>query len=288
MLSDSAARLRTRRVFKGGVQTGRRAARSAELRREHDPDADGPGEQRETGRRFERTRAGLTRCELLPAGRKAALPDLDPEIARSSPRAGAERRAIADLAAFAWDFYGRAAVGERNFVYSPYSIAVASAMLSAAAGRKTLAEIQNALRFSHTGAKLHETHNALSSVLSSRNHPDTRNSDALEYRTKRDTAASPRARRVERWCAKLRPTARFSQGRMDLAKNSLICSTNSLISLDAFGRCEPHAPADVSWIASERRVAASAASDLPTNALRLEMGPEALVCRRPEAWRSRV
>jgi serpin B len=125
----------------------------------------------------------------------AALPDLDPEIARASPRAGAERRAIADLAAFAWDFYGRAAVGERNFVYSPYSIAVASAMLSAAAGGKTLAEIQNALRFSHTGAKLHEAHNALSSVLSSRNHPGTKQHDVQLLRVSNhlwvDSSARP-------------------------------------------------------------------------------------------------
>ena len=106
-----------------------------------------------------------------PREEAAALTELETEIPRASPRAGAERGAIADLAAFAWDFYGQAAVGNRNFVYSPYSIAVASAMLSAAAGGKTLAEIQNALRFSHTGAKLHQAHNALSSVLSSRNHP---------------------------------------------------------------------------------------------------------------------
>lgn len=95
--------------------------------------------------------------------------ELRSALERSGPVAGAEATAVEDLTGFALGFYAGLAKPNGNFVYSPYSIAVAAAMLSAGAASNTLAQLQSALRFSHTGTPLHEAHNTLSQLLATRN-----------------------------------------------------------------------------------------------------------------------
>lgn len=107
-------------------------------------------------------------------------------LERLTPPAGAETVASEDLGQFAWDFYEQVQDTSENFVYSPYSIGVASAMLSAGAAADTLAQIQSALRFSETGDPLHEAHNALSLALSSRNHEGTEEQNAQALRISND------------------------------------------------------------------------------------------------------
>ena len=94
---------------------------------------------------------------------------LESTVARATATQGVERRAVSDLASFAWSFYAQVRRSDTNFVYSPYSIAAASAMLSAGAAGRTLTQIRTALRFSGVGAPLHEAHNALALLLHSRN-----------------------------------------------------------------------------------------------------------------------
>lgn len=108
------------------------------------------------------------------------------DVARVVPASGAEERAIRDLGEFAWSFYGQARTGDQNFVYSPYSIAVACAMLSAGAVGQTLAEIRAALKFSQTGERLHDAHNALGRLLESRNCEATERSSGQTLRVAND------------------------------------------------------------------------------------------------------
>lgn len=90
-------------------------------------------------------------------------------MARATAAQDVERRAVSDLASFAWSFYAQVRGSETNFVYSPYSIVAASAMLSAGAAGRTLTQMQAALRFSGVGAPLHGAQSALALLLHSRN-----------------------------------------------------------------------------------------------------------------------
>lgn len=103
--------------------------------------------------------------------KSGAVTDLATAVERAPSAPGADRRAVSDLANLAWAFYAQANHAEKNFVYSPYSIAVASAMLSAGAAGRTLSQLRSALRFSQLGEPLHESHNALAELLRTRNQP---------------------------------------------------------------------------------------------------------------------
>jgi serpin B len=91
-------------------------------------------------------------------------------VARDAAQPNAEQSASAALAGFAWSVAEEIRDPTRDFVFSPYSIAVASAMLSAGAGGETLAGIQTALHFTAVGEPLHAAHNALAQALARRNH----------------------------------------------------------------------------------------------------------------------
>jgi serpin B len=101
------------------------------------------------------------------------------ELKSSQPRDpaidGAENEAVSDLSNFAWSFYRDLEKPRGNFVYSPYSIAIASAMLSAGAAGDTLSQLRSALRFSDTGSPLHEAQNALLQLLQARNREGDKN-----------------------------------------------------------------------------------------------------------------
>jgi serpin B len=80
-----------------------------------------------------------------------------------------EQAASEELAKLAWDLYLQQDARAANFVYSPYSIAAALAMLSAGAAGATLSELKSALRFNDSGELLHARQNALAQLLASRN-----------------------------------------------------------------------------------------------------------------------
>lgn len=74
---------------------------------------------------------------------------------------------------FAWRMFALQSTPAENTVFSPYSISVAAAMLSAGAGGETLIEMQQALGFSTEGDAFHVSHNRLLQALDSRNHEAT-------------------------------------------------------------------------------------------------------------------
>ena len=129
-----------------------------------------------------------------------ALPIKSP-FARLPPTPGAEVAASADLETFAWAFYGQARSADANFVYSPYSIAVASAILSETAAGNTLLEIQSALHFSVTGEPLHVGQNALGQALLARNRAASGALSAQTLRLSHDfwisAAFNPRTRSTD-------------------------------------------------------------------------------------------
>jgi serpin B len=106
-------------------------------------------------------------------------------LAREAPRPDAERTASEDLARFAWAFAEQVRDPARNFVYSPYSIVLATAMLSAGAEGETLTEIQTALQFASVGETLHRSQNALAQQLAGRNR------DGQELRVSNDLWMTP-------------------------------------------------------------------------------------------------
>jgi serpin B len=115
-----------------------------------------------------------------------SLVELRSSRARLDAAANGEQAVSEDLGAFAWDFSRELADPRHNFVYSPYSIAVSAAMLSAGAEEATLTGIQSALGFRAVGVPLHEGYNALAQELSKRTHAGTRAYNPQELRVSND------------------------------------------------------------------------------------------------------
>lgn len=86
-------------------------------------------------------------------------------------------QASADNQDFAWRLFALESDSVQNTVFSPYSISVAAAMLSAGAVGETLSEMQTALGFSTEGDAFHGAHNALQQQLESRNREATAESN---------------------------------------------------------------------------------------------------------------
>jgi serpin B len=135
----------------------------------------------------------LAACSSQPGAHQSGpdagvgiLVELRSSQARAEPAVEGERQVSEDLALFAWDFAKELGSAQRNFVYSPFSVAVAGAMLSAGAEAATLSGIQAALRFRAAGAPLHEGYNALGQQLSQRSHPGGTAFNAQELRFAND------------------------------------------------------------------------------------------------------
>lgn len=88
--------------------------------------------------------------------------------------------------AFGWKLYAEEATPEANVFFSPYSISVASSMLSAGAGGATKAEIAVALEFSSDGDAFHQARNAVSQALEERNREGDTQSNAQSLRVSND------------------------------------------------------------------------------------------------------
>lgn len=99
-----------------------------------------------------------------------------------------------DTQQFAWDFYRQIAGASKNSVFSPYSISVAAAMLSAGAEGKTLSEMQTALAWSTDPQVRHQSHNALAQELDARNHEATEETNAQILRSSNDFWMLPELR----------------------------------------------------------------------------------------------
>lgn len=84
----------------------------------------------------------------------------------------------ADNDDFAWRIFALEAEPAKNLVLSPYSISVATAMLSAGAQGDTLSEIRTALGFSSEGKAFHAGHNWLLQSLEARNREGTETTNA--------------------------------------------------------------------------------------------------------------
>lgn len=93
----------------------------------------------------------------------------------------ADGTASSDLNEFAWRFLALESETDQNTVFSPVSISIAAAMLSAGAQGETLTEIQQALGFSTEGAAFHAARNSLLQALEDRNREgtETANTQAL-------------------------------------------------------------------------------------------------------------
>ena len=113
------------------------------------------------------------------------------EVVQEAPSAEAAASASADLNDFAWAFYAQGGRAGANFVYSPYSISVATAMLSAGAAGETLAQIQGALHFTNTGDALHAGQASLARELSTRNREGTDERKAQTLRVSNDLWMAP-------------------------------------------------------------------------------------------------
>ncbi|MEY4550008.1 MAG: hypothetical protein RL685_6203 [Pseudomonadota bacterium] len=112
--------------------------------------------------------------------------ELKSALARQSPAPGAEVATVEDLSEFAGTFYSGLEKPGGNLVYSPYSIAVASAMLSAGAASSTLTQLQAALHFSTIGSSLHAGQNALAQTLATRNREGSAEANAQVLRVSND------------------------------------------------------------------------------------------------------
>lgn len=73
--------------------------------------------------------------------------------------------------AFAVDLYQQLRSGDGNLIFSPYSISLAMAMVSAGAREKTADQIDSAMHFTLPSPQLHPAFNALDSTLQSLGNP---------------------------------------------------------------------------------------------------------------------
>jgi|GEM_PF-2872380 len=91
------------------------------------------------------------------------------ETDREKKKGPAQGGASESLSEFAWSFYGESQTPGENFVYSPYSIHSAAAMLYAGAAGNTQSEMQSVFSFSDEGAPFHQDQNDLIQCLDARN-----------------------------------------------------------------------------------------------------------------------
>lgn len=100
---------------------------------------------------------------------------------------GKQASAAADeLSQFSWEFYGQAGKADQNFVYSPYSLATAAAMLYAGAAGTTQSEMREVLSFSKEGDTFHQARSDLIKVLASRNIPASEEHNAQVLKSSND------------------------------------------------------------------------------------------------------
>jgi serpin B len=115
----------------------------------------------------------LAVCLLLPACGSAnndtlmAKSDLRREVSPQVPASDAQALREGNNA-FAFDFYRQVRGETGNLIYSPYSISLASAMLSGGAEGETASQIASTLHFTLPPDQLHPAWNALSLDLSYR------------------------------------------------------------------------------------------------------------------------
>src|SRR5512136_295068 len=107
--------------------------------------------------------AGLLLPACGPANNdtRMAKSDLKREAAPLVPAADAQTL-VQDNNAFAFDFYRQVRGETGNLIYSPYSISLASAMLSGGAAGETASQIASTLHFTLPPEQLHPAWNALS------------------------------------------------------------------------------------------------------------------------------
>ncbi len=94
---------------------------------------------------------------------------LSGEAVRIAPDGMSARAAADELSSFAWQFYAESAVTDQSFVYSPYSLATAAAMLYAGAAGNTQSQMSDVFAFTQEGESFHQARNDLIQVLDSRN-----------------------------------------------------------------------------------------------------------------------
>lgn len=110
----------------------------------------------------------LSACEFTPADTGAvARSDLSRNISPDVPSSDAKILQQGSTA-FAFDFYHQVNGDGGNLVYSPYSITLAMAMLSAGAGGETASQIAGTLHFTLPPDRFHPALNALSLDLAQR------------------------------------------------------------------------------------------------------------------------
>lgn len=99
--------------------------------------------------------------------------ELVQRVVGEAPRVEADGSHASDaadeLSTLSWTFYQQAAPAADNFVYSPYSLATAAAMLYAGAVGSTQSEMGEVFAFSEEGDAFHQARNDLIHVLDSRN-----------------------------------------------------------------------------------------------------------------------
>ena len=105
--------------------------------------------------------------------------------------------ASSDNEDFAWRLFALESDAASNLVFSPYSISVTFAMLSAGAQRQTLTEIQSTLGFSNGGSDFHASHNRVLQALDTRNLEGTESTNAQTLRLSNDLWLLPELRPSE-------------------------------------------------------------------------------------------
>lgn len=124
---------------------------------------------------------------------------LEGETARQPSDGAAAQAAATELSDFSWSFYAKAGKPEQNFVYSPYSLATAAAMLYAGAGGATQSQMSDVFSFSEEGDAFHQARNDLIQTLNSRNIEGSEQRNAQSLKISNDF-----------WMAgRLRPTDNF-------------------------------------------------------------------------------
>ncbi len=109
-------------------------------------------------------------CSSSGANAGDGITELQSSVTRMTPDVTEATAASSDEQAFAWSFFQQLD-GTSNHVFSPYSISLATAMLSAAASGETLAQIQQALHYSTSGTTFHAGQDALELALEALNKP---------------------------------------------------------------------------------------------------------------------
>jgi serpin B len=111
-------------------------------------------------------------------------------IQGTEPRLAADGASAAlaadELAEFGWTFYAQAGNADANFVYSPYSLATAAAMLYAGAAGTTQSEMSDVFAFSEEGDAFHQARNDLLQILASRNVEATESRNAQHLKISND------------------------------------------------------------------------------------------------------